>query len=181
MRTLVRSLSTKLRIAIQVVDKILVKINCFRDEELWPQLNEFIQGLTRMWKSMLECHQSQCQAIGEAKRLDVIAFPKHFSDTHFEVTRKLQHDVINWTLSPMRDFASTVLHLWDHDKAEMRQRMLANKDEREVKSLDKEDKKMQKEIQALDKRMVVISADDNGMPFAGHVICQSETTKGGSL
>ena len=43
-RTLVRSLSTKIRIAIQVVDKISVKINKLRDEDLWPQLNEFIQG-----------------------------------------------------------------------------------------------------------------------------------------
>ena len=43
-RTLVRSLSTKIRIAIQVVDKISVKINKLRDGELWPQLNEFIQG-----------------------------------------------------------------------------------------------------------------------------------------
>ncbi|KAH6787909.1 DNA-directed RNA polymerase subunit beta [Perilla frutescens var. hirtella] len=248
-RTLVRSLSTKIRIAIQVVDKISVKINTLRDEELWPQLNEFIQGLTRMWKSMLECHHSQCQAIGEAKRLDAIAFRKHFSDTHFEATRQLQHDLINWTLrfsywvtahkgfvralnswlmkcllyvpeetadgivpfSPgrigappvfvvcyqwwqslerisekevvgsMRDFASTILHLWDQDKAEMRQRMLANKDERKVRSLDKEDQKIQKEIQALDKRMVLISADDNGMPLAGHAVYQSETTKGGSL
>lgn len=43
-RKLVRDLSTKIRIAIQVVDKISVKINTVRDEELWPQLNEFIQG-----------------------------------------------------------------------------------------------------------------------------------------
>lgn len=43
-RRLVRSLSTKIRIAIQVVDKISEKINKIRDEELWPQLNEFIQG-----------------------------------------------------------------------------------------------------------------------------------------
>lgn len=43
-RTLVRSLSTKIKIAIQVVDKISMKINRLRDEELWPQLNEFIKG-----------------------------------------------------------------------------------------------------------------------------------------
>lgn len=43
-RTLVRSLSTKIRIAIQVVDKISEKVNKLRDEELWPQLNEFILG-----------------------------------------------------------------------------------------------------------------------------------------
>lgn len=43
-RKLVRSLSSKIRIAIQVVDKISVTINKLRDEELWPLINEFIQG-----------------------------------------------------------------------------------------------------------------------------------------
>lgn len=43
-RNLVRSLSSKIRIAIQVVDKISVTINKLRDEELWPLINEFIQG-----------------------------------------------------------------------------------------------------------------------------------------
>lgn len=245
-RTLVRSLSTKIKIAIQVVDKISMKINRLRDEELWPQLNEFIKGLTRMWKSMLECHHNQCQAIQEAKRLDAIALQKHFTDAHFEATRQLQHDLINWTLwfshwvgalkgyvralnnwlmkcllyipeetadgiapfSPgrmgapavfvvcnqwsqsldrisekevvdsMREFASNVLQLWDRDKAEMRQRMVANKDERKLKSLEKEDQKIQREIQSLEKRMVLIPASDSD---AGRVVYQSETTKGRSL
>lgn len=211
-------------------------------------LNVFSR-LTRMWKSMLECHHNQCQAIGEAKRLDAIAIRNHFSDTHFEATRQLEQDLINWTLgfscwigaqkgfvralnnwlmkcllyvpeetadgvvpfSPgrigappifvvcnqwwqslesvsekevvecMRDFASNILHLWDQDKAMLRQKMLANKDERKIKSLDKEDQKLQKQIQALDKRMVVTSTDDNGMALAGQAVYQSETTKGGSL
>lgn len=43
-RTLIRSLSTKIGMAIQVVDKISVTINKIRDEELWPQLNELIIG-----------------------------------------------------------------------------------------------------------------------------------------
>lgn len=43
-RSLVRSLSTKIRIAIQVVEKISQKINNLRDEELWPQLNDFLEG-----------------------------------------------------------------------------------------------------------------------------------------
>ena len=46
-RTLIRSLSTKIRIAIQVVDNISVTINKIRDEELWPQLNELIQGYVK--------------------------------------------------------------------------------------------------------------------------------------
>lgn len=195
-----------------------------------------------MWKSMLECHRNQCQAIGEARRLDVIASREHSSDSHFEVTHQLEHDLLSWTLgfsnwvgahkgyvralnnwlmkcllyvpeetadgivpfSPgrigapplfvvcnqwsqsldritekevvdsMRDFASNFLQLWDRDKAEMRQRML--KDERKIKSLEKEDIKIQKEIQALNKRMAQISAVENM-----RVVYQSETTKGGSL
>lgn len=46
-RTLLRDLSTKIRMAIQVVDKISATINKIRDEELWPQLNELIQGYVR--------------------------------------------------------------------------------------------------------------------------------------
>ncbi|GER50208.1 hypothetical protein STAS_27500 [Striga asiatica] len=95
-RALVKSLSTKIRIAIQVVDKISVKINTLRDDELWPQLNEFIQGLTKMWKSMLECHHRQCQAMSKAKRLDTITLGKHLKDSQLEATQQLEHDLINW-------------------------------------------------------------------------------------
>lgn len=51
-RALVRSLSTKIRIAIQVVDKISVKINSLRDDDLWPQLNEFLQGYVAIITSL---------------------------------------------------------------------------------------------------------------------------------
>ncbi|GMH02916.1 hypothetical protein Nepgr_004755 [Nepenthes gracilis] len=96
-RTLVRSLSPKIKMAIQVVDKISVKINKLRDDELWPQLNELIRGLARMWKAMLECHDSQCQAVDGVKGLDAIAFPKNPSDAHLKATMQLEHDLINWT------------------------------------------------------------------------------------
>lgn len=42
--TLMQSISTKIRIAIDVVDKISLKINKLRDDELWPQINELIHG-----------------------------------------------------------------------------------------------------------------------------------------
>ncbi|CAI9104818.1 OLC1v1003582C1 [Oldenlandia corymbosa var. corymbosa] len=251
-RALVKSLSTKIRIAIQVVDKISVKINRVRDEELWPQLRELIQGLARMWRSMLECHINQCQAIGEAKNLDAIASAKHFSEAHVEATSQLQHDVINWTVafscwigaqkgyvralnkwlmksllyvpeetddgiapfSPgrigappifvicnqwsqgldgvsekevldcMRDFASSVLHLWEQDKLGMRNMMTnANKDgERRIKNLEREDQKIHKEMQALEKRMIMVSGDDNnGLSLSGNVVYQSDTSKSGSI
>lgn len=47
-RTLIRSLSTKIRIAIQIVDKISVTINNIRDKELWPLLNDLIHGYVRL-------------------------------------------------------------------------------------------------------------------------------------
>jgi len=40
----IRKLSTKISIAIQVVNTISEKISKLRDEELWPQTCELIQG-----------------------------------------------------------------------------------------------------------------------------------------
>ena len=54
-RTLIRNLSTKIRMAIQVVDKISMTINKIRDEELWPQLKELIQGYV-MLKTNHSCY-----------------------------------------------------------------------------------------------------------------------------
>ncbi|GMI88002.1 hypothetical protein like AT4G35240 [Hibiscus trionum] len=97
-RHMIKSLSTKIRIAIQVVDKISVTINKIRDEELWPLLNELIEGLNRMWKSMLECHRSQCQVIREAKSLGSIGSGKKLSDDHLKATLQLEHELISWTV-----------------------------------------------------------------------------------
>ncbi|KAH7518283.1 hypothetical protein FEM48_Zijuj09G0155100 [Ziziphus jujuba var. spinosa] len=93
-RTLIRSLSTKIRIAIQVVDKVSVTINKIRDEELWPQLDELIQGLTRMWKSMLECHHNQCLA---ARGLGTIGSGKKLDEAHLDATWQLEHELFSWT------------------------------------------------------------------------------------
>ncbi|XWS40269.1 hypothetical protein CRYUN_Cryun18bG0126200 [Craigia yunnanensis] len=244
-RNIIRSLSTKIRIAIQVVDKISVTINKIRDEELWPLLNELIEGLNRMWKYMLECHHSQCQVIREAKTLGSIGSGKKLSDDHLKATLQLERELISWTIrfsswigaqkgyvralnnwllkclyyepevtddgivpfSPsrigappifvicnqwsqamariserevvdsMRIFAMSVLQLWQQDKSEMHQRMMANKDlERSARSLDREDQKLQKEIQALDKKIVLVSGDGNDLSVAGHAVYQSETS-----
>ncbi|KAJ7967093.1 Protein of unknown function (DUF630 and DUF632) [Quillaja saponaria] len=242
-RTLIRSLSTKIRIAIQVVDRISVTINKIRDEELWPQLNDLIQGLTRMWKSMLECHRSQCEAIREARNLGSIGSRKIFSDAHLEATRQLEHELINWTIrfsswvafqkgyvkalnkwllkclpdepeeapdgvapfSPgrigappvfvicnqwsqalericekevvesMRIFTMCMLHIWEQDRLELRQRSVVNKDlERKVRNLDRDDQKIQKEIQALDRQMVLVSGEGNRFSVSESIIYQSE-------
>lgn len=43
-RELIKKLSTKIRIAIQVVGSISKKINTLRDEELWPRITELVLG-----------------------------------------------------------------------------------------------------------------------------------------
>jgi hypothetical protein len=42
-RSLLRMLSTKIKVAIQVIDKISTTINKLRDEELWPLISNLIE------------------------------------------------------------------------------------------------------------------------------------------
>ncbi|KAL1215662.1 Protein ALTERED PHOSPHATE STARVATION RESPONSE 1 [Cardamine amara subsp. amara] len=243
-RKLVRDMSTKIRIAIQVVDKISVTINKIRDEDLWPQLNALIQGLTRMWKSMLECHQSQCQAIREAQGLGPIRASKKLGEEHLEATSLLGHELINWILgfsswvnaqkgyvkelnkwlmkcllyepeetsdgiapfSPgrigappifvicnqwsqaldrisekevieaMRSFTTSVLQLWEQDRLETV--MTGHGDsEKKVRNMDREEQRIQREIQALEKKMVLVApSDGNSLSISGNIVYQSDTS-----
>ncbi|GLT63230.1 hypothetical protein SLA2020_358080 [Shorea laevis] len=243
-RTVIRSLSTKMRIAIEVVDKISVTINKIRDEELWPQLNELIQGLNRMWKSMLACHRNQCEVVREAKNFGSMGSGKKLSDTYLDAMMQLEHELIDWTLrfsswadaqksyvmalnkwlfkcvhyvpentedgivpySPgrlgappvfvichqwsqalerisekevvdsMRLFIYEVHRLLEQDKG---QRMVANKDlERKVRTLDREDQRKKKGIQALDKKLVQDSGDGNSLSVPGRAVYQSDASNG---
>lgn len=87
--------------------------------------------------------------------------------------RLSEKEVVN----SMRVFTMSVLQIWEHDKHEMRQRMMASKDlERKVRNLDRKDQKLQKEIQALDKKMVLVSGDGNSLSLAGQIVYQSDTS-----
>ncbi|KAK6916799.1 protein of unknown function DUF632 [Dillenia turbinata] len=231
-RNLIRTLSTKIRIAIQVVDRISVNISKLRDEELWPQINELIQGLTRMWKAMLECHRAQCTAIKEARILDAIANDRKPSDARIEALWKLEQELVSWTyiftnwvrtqkgyvralnewllkclpcepedtadgpapFSPGRMGAppvfvicnqwsqaldsisekevvvaikvcsTSVLQLWERDKGDVHRLLTANKDmERKVKELERKDQKLHKDIHILEKKLILVSGDGNGL------------------
>ncbi|PIM97438.1 hypothetical protein CDL12_30092 [Handroanthus impetiginosus] len=58
-RAVLRDLYSRIRVALHAVDSVSKRIEKMRDEELLPQLLELIQGLTKMWKTMFECHHSQ--------------------------------------------------------------------------------------------------------------------------
>ncbi|KAK8944651.1 hypothetical protein KSP39_PZI008433 [Platanthera zijinensis] len=96
-QTLIRKLSTKRRIAIQVVNSISTKIVMLRDEELWPQMDELIQGLQRMWRAMSECHHLQSLAISEASYIDSIAAREKLTHEHMKAIMQLELELLRWT------------------------------------------------------------------------------------
>ncbi|KAG8059930.1 hypothetical protein GUJ93_ZPchr0002g24511 [Zizania palustris] len=94
-RSLVRKLSTKIRIAMRVIAKVSKKINRVRDEELWPQISTLIQGFAKMWQDKLNCYQIQCQAISEAKNLDSIVS----AGTNPDLAMELELELIKWIVN----------------------------------------------------------------------------------
>uniref|UniRef100_A0A0E0M460 DUF632 domain-containing protein n=1 Tax=Oryza punctata TaxID=4537 RepID=A0A0E0M460_ORYPU len=92
----IRKLSTKISIAIQVVNTISDKISKLRDEELWPQTCELIQGLMRMWSTMLECHQIQLHAISQAKNIDSMIDGAKFGEAHMDLIKRLELQHLDW-------------------------------------------------------------------------------------
>ncbi|CAL9069700.1 protein ALTERED PHOSPHATE STARVATION RESPONSE 1-like [Musa acuminata AAA Group] len=96
-RSLIDKLSTKIRIAIQVVDSISKKINRLRDEELWPRMTELVLGLVRMWNTMLECHQMQHRALSEVKKLDSVISVGKISSSHADEIMQLELEILKWT------------------------------------------------------------------------------------
>ncbi|KAF7829819.1 nitrate regulatory gene2 protein [Senna tora] len=92
----IRKLHTKINICIRTVDAISSRIHKLRDEELQPQLSELIQGLTRMWKFMLKCHQKQFQAIMESKTRSLKMNTALQRDAGLKATLELEMELLNW-------------------------------------------------------------------------------------
>ncbi|XP_021902447.1 uncharacterized protein LOC110818021 isoform X1 [Carica papaya] len=95
----IRTLSTKMKVAIHVIETISVTINKLRDEELWPQISDLIQRLLEMWKAMLECHRNQSQTIAEVRILDTTASNEKLSTSHLEVAMQLKLKLQSFYLS----------------------------------------------------------------------------------
>ncbi|KAF5193046.1 DNA-directed RNA polymerase subunit beta, putative (DUF630 and DUF632) [Thalictrum thalictroides] len=86
----------------------------------------------------------------------------------------------NEVIDAMRVFTMSVHQLSERHSMEIRQRMLANKDtERNVKLLEREEQKMQKEWHSTDKKMALVSGQGIGIP--GQMVHQSDTANSSSL
>ncbi|KAK3135522.1 hypothetical protein QOZ80_5BG0419950 [Eleusine coracana subsp. coracana] len=66
-RASIRTLLTRINIAMRSAKVISRRIHILRDNELHPHLVTLIQGLIRMWRFIFECHRKQFQTILETK------------------------------------------------------------------------------------------------------------------
>ncbi|XP_010536454.1 PREDICTED: girdin [Tarenaya hassleriana] len=98
-RTLIQSLSTRLKVSIHMIDKICVMINTLRDEELWPQMKELIHRLSKMWSSMLECHRRQSRIISDTRKLEAITINGNLDISQLELAMELKVQLSNWNQS----------------------------------------------------------------------------------
>ncbi|XP_077214257.1 uncharacterized protein LOC143849088 [Tasmannia lanceolata] len=93
----IRKLLTKMSITIKAVAAISSRIHKLRDEELQPQLTELIQGLIRMWRNLVKCHQKQFQAIVEGKLRNVIGKTGIRRDSSMRATMELEMELLSWS------------------------------------------------------------------------------------
>ncbi|KAG5601248.1 hypothetical protein H5410_032618 [Solanum commersonii] len=92
----IRRLLTKLNVCIKAIDAISNRIHKLRDEELQPQIGELIHGLVRMWRSMLNCHQKQFQAVMESKTRALRANTGFQRDSSLRATLELEVQLLSW-------------------------------------------------------------------------------------
>ncbi|KAL9173198.1 hypothetical protein ABFS82_03G097700 [Erythranthe guttata] len=98
-RASIRRLLTKLDVSIRAIDAISMRIHKLRDEELQPQVASLIHGLTRMWKSMLKCHQKQFQAVMDSKMRKLKANTRDpQTDPTTRATTELERELLAWSL-----------------------------------------------------------------------------------
>ena len=72
-------------------------------------------------------------------------------------------------IDSMRVFSTRMLQIWEHDKLITRQRMMAK-----VRNFDRDDQKIQKQIQALDKKTLMVSRDEKRLSASGNAVYQNE-------
>ncbi|KZV44459.1 hypothetical protein F511_19360 [Dorcoceras hygrometricum] len=91
-RSVVKDLHSRIRVSIHRIKSISKKIEEIRDEELQPQLEELIEGLIRMWETMLECHNLQLH-IATISHRPGSTKPSVQSDSQRQITSNLENEL----------------------------------------------------------------------------------------
>ncbi|XP_015973542.1 protein ROLLING AND ERECT LEAF 2 [Arachis duranensis] len=92
-RAVVKDLHSRIRVAIHRIDSISKRIEELRDKELQPQLEELIEGLSRMWEVMFECHKLQFQIISVSYNNSHAKIAMH-SELHRQITSYLEDELL---------------------------------------------------------------------------------------
>ncbi|KAM3354941.1 hypothetical protein ACQJBY_025602 [Aegilops geniculata] len=95
-RSSVRDLRSKITVNIKTAKAFSSKIEKIRDEELYPQLVDLIQGLRRMWKAVLECHEKQLSAIRDSRLHLLKARTVSQSAAATLATLELERELTKW-------------------------------------------------------------------------------------
>ncbi|GMY10257.1 nitrate regulatory gene2 protein [Fagus crenata] len=91
-RAVVKDLHSRIRVAIHRIDSISKRIEDLRDKELQPQLEELIEGLSRMWEVMSECHKRQYHIISVVYNSGNTKISIH-SESHRQITIYLENEL----------------------------------------------------------------------------------------
>lgn len=95
-RSSVQDLRSKITINIKTAQAFSLKIEKIRDEELYPQLVDLVQGLRRMWKTVLECHEKQLSAIKDSRLHLLKARTVSQSAAAALATLELERELTKW-------------------------------------------------------------------------------------
>ncbi|KAI3984201.1 hypothetical protein MKX01_011155 [Papaver californicum] len=102
-RTIVKDLHSRISVAIHRIDSISKRIEELRDKELQPQLEELIEGLSRMWEMMFEYHKAQYNVISTAHQNVSTKISMH-TESHRQAAAHLENELsslsssfVKWT------------------------------------------------------------------------------------
>ncbi|BFG35068.1 hypothetical protein CerSpe_213420 [Prunus speciosa] len=109
-RAVVKDLHSRIRVAIHRIHSISKRIEDLRDNELQPQLEELIEGLSRMWEVMLECHKLQFHIISIAYNNGNTKFSVQ-SESRRQITILLEDELSSLSSSFMKWFGAQKSYL----------------------------------------------------------------------
>ncbi|CAK9279071.1 unnamed protein product, partial [Sphagnum jensenii] len=110
MRANIKMLQTQMLVSIQAVDGAAIEIQKLRDDDLYPQLLDLLEGMMVMWKDMSVSHQAQMKAVETLKRLGNSAASEPTTTFHRHSTVQLEAALNKWSmmlqkvLSTQRDY-----------------------------------------------------------------------------
>jgi len=110
-RATIKALQTRMLVAIQAVDNGYQQVQKLRDEELYPQLVDLLDGIGAMWREMSLFHKAQLKAVEAIGRLENSAAFESTTSFHRQSTAQLELALNKWSEALSRNVHSQKEHL----------------------------------------------------------------------